>query len=132
MGTRATSTFTIDSWHEENYDENEGATLSRTTVTKTFTGDLVGTSSAELLMARGRVEGSAAYVGFERISGRLHDRDGGFVLHHTATGSAGEQSASWTVVPDTGTGDLTGIRGSATITVAPDGGHTFVLDYTVE
>jgi Protein of unknown function (DUF3224) len=33
------------------------------------------------------------------------------------------------VVPDSGTGQLRGLRGDADIGVEPDGGHTFRLDY---
>jgi Protein of unknown function (DUF3224) len=129
MGIHAKSSFTLDSWDSEPYDEQEGASLARTRITKTFTGDLEGTSTAETLMARGQVEGSAAYVGFERITGRLHGREGSFVLHHNATAAGGTQSGSWTIVPDTGTGELRAIRGEAQIDVAPDGSHTFTLDY---
>jgi hypothetical protein len=132
MGTRATSPFTIDSWDEEPYADSDGVRLTRTRLTKTFGGDLVGTSATELLMAYGRVDGSAAYVGFERVTGHLHGREGGFVLHHTASGSGGQRSGSWTVVPDTGTGALRGISGSADIVIGPDGAHTLVLDYELD
>jgi hypothetical protein len=129
--TRATSTFTIESWEATPYDEAEGATLSRTRVTKAFSGEIDGMSTAELLMAQAP-GGSAAYVGMERIVGRMHGREGSFVLHHSATMSKDGQSASWTVVPDSGTGALRGLRGTAQIVVEPDGGHTFTLDYEVE
>ncbi len=105
MSTQATGTFTIDTWESEPYDEQDGVQLARTRVTKTFHGEIVGQSTAELLMASAQ-EGSAAYVGFERIVGRVHDHSGSFVLHHSATTSHGAQSASWSVVPDSGTGDL--------------------------
>lgn len=128
MATRATSTFVIESWEAAPYDEQEGAALSRTRVTKTFAGDLVGTSTAELLMAQAQ-EGSAAYVGFERIVGTLHGRSGSFVLHHSATMTREAASATWSVVPDSATGELRGLRGEAQIVNLPDGGHTFTLDY---
>ena len=128
MATRATGTFTIDTWDATPYDEAGGVTLSRTRVTKTFSGEVEGTSTAELLMAQA-TEGSAAYVGMERIEGRIHGRSGSFVLHHSATADRGTQSASWTVVPDSGTGELRGLRGQARIDNTPDGGHTFTLDY---
>ena len=124
----AVSTFVIDSWEATPFDEQEGATLTRTRVTKTFHGDIAGTSTAELLMAQTQ-EGSAAYVGFERISCSLHGRSGSFVLHHNATMTRDESSASWTVLPDSGTGELSGLRGEAQITQSPDGGHTFTLTY---
>jgi hypothetical protein len=128
MSTQATSTFTIETWDAQPYDEREDISLSRTRVTKTFHGELEGTSTAELLMA-GAPEGSAAYVGFERIEGRLGGRAGSFVLHHNATQSAAGQSASWTIMPNSGTGELRGLRGSAQISIAPDGTHTLTLDY---
>lgn len=131
MSIRATSMFDIDSWDGTPYDERDGVALSRTRVTKTFHGDIEGKSTAELLMA-GAQEGSAAYVGFERIEGRLHGRSGSFILHHSATMSHDAQSASWTVVPDSGTGELRSLRGEAKIINEPDGGHTFTLDYDLD
>jgi hypothetical protein len=131
MSTQATGTFTLDTWEAQPYDEREGATLTRTHVTKTFSGEIEGRSTAELLMANAQ-DGSAAYVGFERIIGSIHGRVGTFVLHHNATMSRGTQSASWTVVPESGTGELRGLRGEARITQDADGGHTFTLDYDLD
>ena len=131
MATRATSTFVIDAWEATPYDEREGATLSRTHITKTFSGEIEGQSTAELLMAVAQ-EGSASYVGIERIEGRVHGRSGSFVLLHSATSTRGAQSATWSVVPDSGTGELRGLRGEARIINEEDGGHTFTLDYDLE
>ncbi|MEV4097601.1 DUF3224 domain-containing protein [Streptosporangium saharense] len=125
---RATGTFTLDSWEPETYDEAEGATLSRVHVTKTFAGDLVGTSTTDIITAVARVEDSAAYAGFERFTGTLHGRKGTFVLHHNATAYAGEAALTWDVLPDSGTGELAGIRGSGGI-VNVDGAHSYHLDY---
>jgi Protein of unknown function (DUF3224) len=129
MPTRATGTFEIDSWDEEPYDEREGTQLARVRVAKTFRGDVEGVSTTDLLLAYGAEEGSAAYVGFERVVGSIHGRSGTFVLHHTATSSPDGRSATWSVVPDTGTGGLLGLRGEAEISAGPDGGHSFTLDY---
>lgn len=129
MEHKAVAPFTIEGWDEDVYDERPGARLSRTRITKTFTGDFAGTSEAETLMCVAPVEGSAAYVGFERLLGSLHGRAGSFVLHHTASGSGGQRDGSWTIVPDTGTGELTGITGAGEIVVAEGGAHTLVLVY---
>lgn len=131
MSNHATGTFDIDSWEQTPYDERDGVSLSRTRVTKTFHGDIEGISTAELLMAGAR-DGSAAYVGLERIEGRVHGRSGSFVLQHSATMTRGAPSANWTVVPDSGTGELRSLRGEAQIINEPDGGHTFTLDYELE
>jgi hypothetical protein len=131
MTTRATATFDLDTWDEQAFDEREGAKLTRTHINKTFKGDVEGTGSAEMLMLYAP-EGSAAYVGFERIVARLGGRSGSFVLHHNATARRGSASATLTVVPDTGTGELAGLSGNAEIIRGPDGGHTFILDYDLE
>ncbi len=128
MSRRATSTFTIDSWDEEPYDDHEGVRLSRARVTKTFSGVVAGRSTSDLRMAV-TPPGSAVYVALERIVGPVDGKEGSFVLHHTATTSGGAQSGSWPVVPDSGTGQLEGLRGQAEISVGLDGGHTLILDY---
>jgi Protein of unknown function (DUF3224) len=130
VSTQATSTFDIDSWEAKPYDEHDGVTLTRTQVTKTFHGQIEGQSTAELLMVAAP-DGSAAYVGFEHIVCRLHERTGSFILHHSATQTSGGQSASWSVVPGTGTGELQDLRGAARIEVTPEGQHTFTLDYAL-
>lgn len=132
MMKQATGTFEIENWEEKPYEEMEGVKLTRTKVTKTFHGDIDGESTAELLMAYGSEEGSAAYVGFERIVGRVGDRSGSFVLHHTASSSPDGQTASWSIVPSSATGDLAGLSGEAQISADSEGGHTFTLDYEFE
>lgn len=131
MTTRATGAFVIDTWDQQPYDEADGISLARTRVTKTFRGEIEGTSTAELLMAVAR-NGSMAYVGFERITATVNGHAGSFILHHNAVSSAQGQSASWTILANSGTGALERLRGTATITIEPDGGHTFTLDYDLD
>ena len=128
MTLHATSAFTITGWEPTTIDERDGVSLTRTKVRKIFTGDIEGTSVAELLMA-GAPNDFAAYVGFERIECRLNGRAGGFILHHNATSARGEQSASWTIMANSGTGELQSISGAAQIAIDADGGHTLLLDY---
>lgn len=128
-GMRATGTFEIETWDEKPYDEREGARLSRTRLTKTFRGDVEDESSAELLMAVAAEGGSAAYVGLERVVGSVNGRSGSFVLRHGAVMDRGEGESTLSVVPDSGTGELRGMRGEAQISIGSDGGHSFALDY---
>lgn len=132
MSTHAAGTFEIESWDEQPYEEQDGTRLTRTRLTKTFSGDVEGESAAELLMAYGSEEGSAAYVGLERVTGSVHGRSGSFVLRHSAVMERGEGSSSLDVVPDSGTGELRGLRGEASISVEPGGGHSFTLEYDFE
>ena len=72
--------------------------------------------------ARGRcslwdaVEGSAAYVALEVVSGTLAGRRGSFVLQHTDE-IDGTPSLTVSVVPDSGTDQLTGLAGKMAIII---------------
>ena len=107
------------------------ANLGRLTVDKRFHGDLEGISKGEMLATQTDVPGSAGYVAMERVTGKLKGRTGSFVLQHSATMSRGTPVSSITVVPDSGTGELRGISGTMTITVAKDGAHSYQFDYQI-
>ncbi len=133
MSKHATAAFTLDSWDQEIVVEQPGGSIGEAAVTKTYSGELVGTSATRLLYGAG-AEDSPAYAGFEIVTGDLQGRKGTFMLHHNAAkvGDDPEKGFfSLTVIVNSGTGDLSGISGAAQITVADDGGHTFDLDYTV-
>jgi hypothetical protein len=129
MSTQATSTFVIDSWDESGQDNQDGVRLGKVHLSKTFRGDLEGHSTVDLLQVQGHEQASRAYVALERITGRLHGRNGSFVLLHMATSTSAGPTATWLIVPDTGTDELRGIGGEAQITIGPDGGHTLTLAY---
>ena len=59
---------------------------------KGFRGEVEGESTAELLMAVAG-DDSAAYVGIERVTGRVTGRSGKLVYLHTATGACGQLRA---------------------------------------
>ncbi|WP_188195819.1 DUF3224 domain-containing protein [Nonomuraea sp. SYSU D8015] len=98
-------------------------------MSKTFHGDLTGTSVVTLLVATTPVESSRSYVALERVEGTLDGRSGGFVVQHNAVSDEGEQSLRISVVPDSATGELRGLRGEMDIVIAPDGGHSYTFDY---
>ncbi len=80
MTRRATAMFAIKGWDEKPYNEAAGLPkLTRASVTKTFKGDLEGESQLEYLMLY-RADGTASFVGLERVLGRLGGRSGSFVL----------------------------------------------------
>ncbi|MQY06781.1 hypothetical protein ACRB68_48770 [Actinomadura sp. RB68] len=134
MTAQADGTFDIDAWDAEKpYEDHDGVTLTRVQVRKTFHGDLVGTSTAELITVRTEA-GPAAYVGMETVRGILHGREGSFVLQHSAGSDDGGEATQWLhwlIVPASGTGELAGIRGSGQIIAGPDGGHAWSLEYTL-
>jgi hypothetical protein len=125
---RAVGTFVNDTYEEEPYDGAGGVALGRVHITRSFSGDIEGTSTAELLTARA-ADGSAAYVALDRIDAAIHGKAGTFVLQHWGTVSSDGASTAGAVVPGSGTGDLRGLRGSGRIVVDEAGTHILELDY---
>ncbi|MDQ3282696.1 MAG: DUF3224 domain-containing protein, partial [Acidobacteriota bacterium] len=76
------------------------------------------------------VQGSAGYVAIERVTGTLHGRTGSFAMQHFGTMNRGEPSLNITIIPDSGTDQLTGISGRMNIIIA-EGKHSYELDYTL-
>ena len=125
---RAEGTFDIDRFDTEKpYDQRDGVTLTRAHITKTFQGDLTGTSETDIIMVHTQIP--AAYAGIERFEGAVHGRSGGFVLQHGAGSRSGDLWLTWKIVETSGTGDLTGIRGEGQIVIGPDGTHSYTIDY---
>jgi len=83
MQRGANARFAIKNWDEKPYSEGKDLPkLTRASVTKTFTGDIEGEGQVEYLMMY-RSDGSATFVGFERVVGRLAGKAGTFVLQRT-------------------------------------------------
>lgn len=131
MGTQITATFTFDRWDEQEVLDSDGARIVRTTFVKTFAGDLEGTSRGEMVMAHA-AGGSAAYTGYERVEGVADGRRGSFILRHNAFLADGGAESEVVVMTSSGTGELTGLSGTAGIDRHEDGGHTFTLDYEID
>lgn len=108
----------------------EDAGLGRMSLDKTFSGPLSATSRGEMLAARTAQEGSAAYVAIESVEGTLDGRKGGFVLVHRGVMDRGAQDMAISVVPDSGTGALAGLRGEMKIRIE-GGAHYYDFDYTL-
>ena len=106
--------------------------LGRAIIDKALHGDLEGASKGEMLSWLSGDKGSGVYVAVERVTGTLAGRSGTFLLHHTGVMKRGTQQLSITVVPDSGTEQLTGLAGTMTIQIAPDGKHSYRFDYTIE
>jgi hypothetical protein len=123
----ATAPFTNDRYDEEPYGEAAGTELSRVHIARTFTGDLEGESTAELLIAK--AEGGGGYIGHDRISGTLAGKSGTFVFQHAGLMGPEGVTNTGTIVPGTGTGELAGITGEGTMLADEEGNHTLTFDY---
>ena len=108
--------------------EQEGLKLNRNTVRKEFSGDMVGTSEAQMIAAFTDTPGSAGYVAIEYFTGSVDGKSGSFVLQHSGLMNRGDAQLAVTIVPDSGAGELTGISGTLEID-NNDGQHSYVLHY---
>jgi len=103
--------FENTSWDEDTLEELDGgAKLTRASVTQDFTGDIEGDGAVQWLMAY-RADGTAHFVGLQRVRATIAARTGTFVLE--TIGEFDGKIASWTatVVPGSGSrelGDLSG------------------------
>jgi Protein of unknown function (DUF3224) len=108
-----------------------GAAIGRMLLDKQFHGDLEATSKGTMLAAgTGAKNSSGGYVALEIVTGTLKGHTGTFVLQHSATMNRGVPQLSITVVPDSGTGQLTGLAGKMNINIV-DGKHSYDLEYTL-
>jgi Protein of unknown function (DUF3224) len=104
--------------------------LGRMSIDKQFHGDLEGTSKGQMLTGGTAIKNSAGYVAIERVTGSLKGRKGSFVLQHTGIMNRGAPSLVITIVPDSGTDQLDGIRGTMAIKIE-GGKHSYELNYTL-
>ena len=104
--------------------------LGRMSIEKQFRGDLEGTSKGQMLTGGTAIKNSAGYVAIERVTGSLKGRKGSFILQHTGLMNRGVPSLVITVVADSGTDQLEGLKGMMTINIEA-GKHSYQLDYTL-
>jgi hypothetical protein len=108
--------------------------VARASFTTTFAGDIEGESTCCLLLSY--VGGEAEkpetmvgpYVGYEQVTGSLDGRMGTFVLEARGAHSGGVATTEVCVVPESGTGDLAGLRGEGSYAAAAME-YTMKLDY---
>jgi hypothetical protein len=109
--------------------------ITRFTSDKTWRGDFEGVSHIEMITGSTASTGSMAYVAVERVTGKLNGRQGSFTFSHRATMMKGDAPSagdlSVTVVPNSGTGELTGLTGSLMIHIDAQGKHTWTFDYSL-
>lgn len=128
----ANARFAIKNWDEKPYSEAQGMPkLTRASVTKTFSGDLEGDGQVEYLMVY-RNDGSAAFVGLERVTGRLGGKAGSFVLQRTGVFEGGQAKESYAVVAGSATGELEGLTGDGSSAVGHGLEHPFTMTYELD
>ena len=125
----ANARFAIKSWDEKPYSEGPDLPkLCRASVVKAFSGDVEGDGQADYVMMY-RADGSAVFVGLERITGRIGGRSGSFVLQRTGLFEGGLAKESYSVIPGSATGALSGLQGEGSSALGHATEYPFALNY---
>jgi len=128
---RAKAKITVRSSEVEPYDQTASPALVEVRLTETFAGDIEGESPVRALQVL-RDDKSACLVSMQRFRGRLGGRHGTFVLQGSEIVENGKIKATWSVVPGSGTGGLSGLRGEGGFEGKFGRGSDGTLDYWFE
>ena len=132
MKNTANARFSISAWDEKPDSEGQDLPkLTRASVRKTFSGDIEGEGQVEYLMMYSS-DGSAAFVGLERIVGRIGGKAGTFVLQRIGMFESGHAKESYSVIPGSATGELRGLRGDGTSALSHGSEYPFTLNYDLD
>ena len=129
MTNHAKGSFDVKLAPEE--DKSAESIMGRMTIEKQFYGDMEGNSKGLMLMVSTVVTGSAGYVALEKVNASISGRSGTFYLQHNGIMNRGESLLNVVVVPDSGTKELTGLKGSLKITIEK-GKHFYDLEYEIK
>ena len=99
-------------------------------IDKQYHGELEATGQGQMLTGGTTIRNSAGYVAIERVTGSLKGRKGSFILQHNGIMTRGTPSLVISIVPDSGTDQLDGLRGTMSIRIE-GGKHFYDLTYTL-
>lgn len=129
MNEHVEGTFEVTSWDEAPAKELDGALkVSVASIGQRFSGGIEADTVADTVMTY-RDDGTAEFVGYQRVVGQIGERKGSFVLQSIGTYDGKEARSEFSVVAGSGTGDLAGIDGKGTGSAPPGPSGIFHLDY---
>jgi hypothetical protein len=125
----ARGSFEISSWDETPYrEDDDGRKLTEAVVTQTFTGDIAGEGSVRWLMCY-RPDGTADWIGHQRIEGTVGERSGSVVILSMGTFDGAKVEGTLSVVRGSGTGDLVGLEGEGRMEAPMGSQASYELEY---
>ncbi|MFI6027663.1 DUF3224 domain-containing protein [Amycolatopsis magusensis] len=130
------NTFATKTWEENVVSGTEGQPrYAHAHAVMTYSGLIEGESSCDYLLYYTGPDYDGAgqrAPGFERIEGAVDGRKGSFVIRHEVAFDANGIDGTFTVVDGSGTGELTGLRGTGTATGASgEAAMSYTFDYSL-
>ena len=129
--THALARITVQHSEAKPYDQAVNPALVEITINEIFAGDIEGQSTVRALEIQ-HADKSASLISLQRVSGKIGGRQGTFVLQGSETVANGKIKATWFVVRNSGTGELTGLRGEGGFEGQFGKGSEGTLDYWFE
>ncbi len=132
MSRNAEAMVEVTQWERTVIDEQDGMPpLAAIRFAHRFTGDIEAEGVLEYVMLE-RPDATTSFVGLERVTGRVAERAGSFVLEHVGFFERGQARVSWRVVPDSGTGELQGMRGTGGFETGHANRYPVTLAYDID
>jgi hypothetical protein len=129
MGKLARATLTMKGWEEKTYWEGEGGRkLTHVDAGFSYEGDMKGEGSAVWLLSY-NPDGTGGAPAVERFAGSVGGRAGSFVMQHSSEFDPKAVRDRFFIIPGSGTGELAGIAGNASIEMLGYGPYEFTLEY---
>lgn len=133
---QASATYEIKGWDEKtwdgkNWNEVSGPKQTHAIVSLAYHGDLEAEAEVHFLMSY-QEDGATVSAGFQRVTGTLGGKHGGFVLQDNGGFKDGVATSHVTVVPGSGSGELAGLRGEGTSVADQSGKLELTLTYSFE
>src|SRR4051794_25028899 len=113
MKETVSGTYRTTHWNEMPYSDAPALSVAERAMT--FEGGMSGSGVVRNSVLR-FADGSNAMSGHVGVTGRIGDREGGFVVEESGTGSPEKAHVSWRIVPGSGSGGLAGIEGEGSWT----------------
>ncbi|WP_199433900.1 DUF3224 domain-containing protein [Qaidamihabitans albus] len=112
----ADNIFTMRTWDEKVVaGPEDGPRYAHAHTTFAYTGVIEGTSTCDYLVyyaSEGYEGDGQTSPGFELIEGTVGGRTGSFLVRHDVGYDANGIRDTWTVIPGSATGELTGLTGT--------------------
>lgn len=123
------SEFEILAWDETPYlDIDDTAKLTKAVIMKKYTGELEGEGRLDYLMAYNS-DGSATFVGIERVTGSIQGKAGSFSVTEQGTFVNGTVDSTYTVIEGSGDGELSTLSGRGSYKTGHAPKVSFAFEY---
>ncbi len=121
--------FEVTSWSEDPAAELVGAAkVTVASIGQRFRGGIEAETVADMVMTY-RDDGTAEFVGYQRVRGRIGERAGAFVLQSIGGYDGTAARSQLTVVSGSATGSLAGLAGTGASEAPAGSTGTFTFDY---